>query len=268
MRGFPTVKMSELSWPEYRDLLTRGAPIVLPIGSVEQHGPHLPLGTDWMVVRELCRRVAVAIGGICAAPIIYGYRSHLRTGGGDAFPGTTNLSGATFTSAVREILSEFVRHGAGRLLVVNGHYENEWFAREACHLAAGDAAASGHEVRIVVLNWWDPGDDKYIASIYPADEPMRPELQHASWVETSMVLHLFPDLVRQDAYPPDEVAKYPPYDVFPSHFEWLPTSGAQSVVSTSTEKAGQALVEHYVAASLLPPGPSSPHRRLPRNRQF
>jgi creatinine amidohydrolase len=247
MRGSPTVEMSELSWPEYRDLLAQGAPIVLPIGSVEQHGPHLPLGTDWMVVRELCRRVAAAIGGISAAPIIYGYKSHLRTGGGDVFPGTTNLSGAILTSVVREILSEFVRHGAGRLLVVNGHYENEWFAREACDLAADDAAASGQEVRIVFLNWWDPGDDKYIASIYPADEPMRPELQHASWVETSMVLHLFPDLVRRDSYPPDEVAKYPPYDVFPSRFEWLPTSGAQSVVSTSTEEAGRALVEHYVA---------------------
>jgi creatinine amidohydrolase len=247
MTDTPIVDMSQLTWTEYRDRLGGGCPVVLPVGAVEQHGPHLPLGTDWMVVQEICREVAVAIGGVAAPPVIYGYKSHLRTGGGDLFPGTTNLSGAALTTVVSEILGEFIRHGARQLLVVNGHYENEWFVREACDLAADAGLGGARQPRIVFLNWWDPGDDGYIATIYPSKEPMRPELQHASWVETSMMLHLFPELVRRDAYPPDELAKYPPYDVFPSNFEWLPPSGAQSAISPSTKEAGRALVEHYVA---------------------
>lgn len=241
------VDMSQLTWPEYRDRLAEGCPVVLPVGAVEQHGPHLPLGTDWMVVQEICRQVAVSIGGIAAPAVVYGYKSHLRTGGGDLFPGTTNLSGAALTGVVSEILGEFIRHGARQLLVVNGHYENEWFVREACDLAADAGLAGGRRPHIVLLNWWDPGDDDYIATFYPSKEPMRPELQHASWVETSMMLHLFPELVRRDAYPADELAKYPPYDVFPSNFDWLPPSGAQSAISLSSDDAGKALVEHYVA---------------------
>src|SRR4051794_6264437 len=139
------VDMSELTWPEYRDLIARNAPITVPLGSVEQHGPHLPLGTDWMLITEMCRRVARAIDGIVAPPVMYGYKSHLRTGGGDAFPGTVNLSAATYTAVLLEVLSELIRHGATRLLVINGHSENEWFAREACDRAAAHATADGKE---------------------------------------------------------------------------------------------------------------------------
>src|SRR3954451_6552319 len=155
-----SVDMSELTWPEYRDLIAAGASVTVPLGSVEQHGPHLPLGTDWMLITELCRRVASAIDGVVAPPLTYGYKSHVRTGGGDAFPGTINLSAATYTAMLREVLSELLRHGATRLLVINGHGENEWFAREACDLAAADAAVARKDVRIVLMNFWAGADGR------------------------------------------------------------------------------------------------------------
>jgi creatinine amidohydrolase len=241
-----SLDMSELTWPEYRDLIANGAAVIVPLGSVEQHGPHLPLGTDWMLINEICHRVAGAIDGIVAPPLMYGYKSHLRTGGGDTFPGTVNLSAATYTAVVREVLSELLRHGATRVLAINGHGENEWFAREACHLAATDAADAGNDVRIVLLNFWAGADGRYIASLYPGPGRWRPKLEHAAWVETSMLLHVLPEHVRQDAYPPDEVADFPDYDVFPSRSDWIPASGSQSPVGGSSADAGQAIVEHYV----------------------
>jgi creatinine amidohydrolase len=263
--------MSELTWPEYRDLIAQGAPIAVPLGSVEQHGPHLPLGTDWMLITELCRRVAREIGGIVAPPLLYGYKSHMRTGGGDGFPGTINLSAATYTATVREVLSELVRHRATRLLVINGHSENEWFAREACDLAAADAAAGGREVRIVLMNFWAGADGRYIAGLYPGPGRWRPKVEHAAWVETSMLLHLLPEQVRQDAYPPDEVAEFPDYDVFPERSGWIPASGSQSPVGGSSREAGQAIADHYVdnlvaAARVELDLPAETSTRTERNR--
>jgi creatinine amidohydrolase len=240
------VNMTDLTWREYRDLIARSVPITVPLGSVEQHGPHLPLGTDWMLITELCRRVARAIDGIVAPPLMYGYKSHLRTGGGDAFPGTINLSASTYTAMVREVLSELLRHGATRLLVINGHGENEWFAREACDLAGAEATANGKEVRIVLMNFWAGADGRYIAGLYPGPGRWQPKLEHAAWVETSMLLQLLPEHVRLDAYPPDEVADFPDYDVFPSRSGWIPASGSQSPVGGSSAEAGRAIVEHYV----------------------
>ena len=238
--------MSQLTWPEYRDLLSDGAPVLLPVGAMEQHGPHLPLGTDWQLAQEMCSRVAAEIGGIVAPAITYGYKSHLRTGGGDRFPGSTNLSGGTLTALVHEVLSEFARHGAQRLLVLLGHGENEWFAREACDLAARDAAAAGREVQIMLVGYWEVRDPGFIATIYPVDEPLVPQLQHAAWTETSMMLHAFPDLVRRSEFPPDEKAMFHPYDVFPEPMDVVPPSGVFSATSMATEESGRALISHTV----------------------
>jgi creatinine amidohydrolase len=239
--------MSRLTWPEYAARLGARKPVLLPVGAIEQHGPHLPLGTDAMVVTEISNRVADAIDGIVATPLSYGYKSHLRTGGGDFFPGTVNLTGATFTALAREVLAEHVRHGATRLMVINGHAENAWFLREACDLVGHEQATISNQTRILYANFWSGADAKLVADLYPGPGAWRPELQHAAWVETSMALHLFGDAVDSDALPEDETAHFPPYDVFPADSTGHPPSGSQSATSGSTAQAGEALVEHYVS---------------------
>ena len=65
-----SVMMSELSWPEYkRRIEEEDAIILLPVGAVEQHGYHLPLGTDWIMATEMSRRAAERVGGIVAPPV-------------------------------------------------------------------------------------------------------------------------------------------------------------------------------------------------------
>ena len=89
-----SVMMSDLSWPEYkRRLEEEDAIILLPVGAVEQHGYHLPLGTDWIMATEMSRRAAERVGGIVAPPVMYAYKSQIRSGGGNHFCGTTSLDG-------------------------------------------------------------------------------------------------------------------------------------------------------------------------------
>src|SRR3546814_18567694 len=81
----------ELPWPEYDRRVRDGAvPILLPIGSMEQHGHHMPMHVDVLLPVEFARRVAVAVGALVAPPFTYGYKSHQKSGGGTPLPRTTN----------------------------------------------------------------------------------------------------------------------------------------------------------------------------------
>ena len=136
-----TVFMAEMSWMEYRERLAGdGAVVLLPAGALEQHGPHLPLGTDAILATEMARRAAERVDGIVAPALTYGYKSQPRTGGGNHFCGTTSLDGGTLTATVRDLVRELARHGARRIAVIDGHYENQMFLTEGIDLAVRDAA--------------------------------------------------------------------------------------------------------------------------------
>src|SRR3546814_12883906 len=81
----------ELPWPEYERRVRDGAvPILLPIGSMEQHGHHMPMHVDVLLPVEFARRVAGEVGALVAPPFTYGYKSHQKSGGGNHLPGTTS----------------------------------------------------------------------------------------------------------------------------------------------------------------------------------
>ena len=130
------VHMNRMSWVQYRERVsTTNAPVFLPVGALEQHGPHLPLGTDAMLATGIAAGAAAAVGGIVAPALSYGYKSQPKCGGGQHFCGTTSLDAATLIGQVRDTIREFVRHGVERLVLVNGHYENQWFLIEGVDLA-------------------------------------------------------------------------------------------------------------------------------------
>lgn len=235
--------MGEMTWPEYRDALAAGSWVMLPVGSVEQHGPHLPLLTDSMIVREVCTTAASTLEGVVVAePLPYGYTSQPRTGGGPHFPGTTNLTGTTFIAVVTDLVGELVRHGASRVAVVNGHFENDWFLREACD----QVSRWTPEARLVLLNAWGTSPPGTFADLHPDGGPLASEQEHAGWVETSMMLHLFPDAVRQDLIPTHGTPTLPRYDVFPADPSWLPDSGSLSRAQGASAEAGRLLVDRNV----------------------
>ena len=93
-----TVVMSEMTWPEYEQALKDNPVVFIPTGAVEQHGPHLPMGVDYMLPMAIARDVAENVGGIVAAPVTYGYKSMPRSGGGPFFPGSRQGTGQTYPS--------------------------------------------------------------------------------------------------------------------------------------------------------------------------
>ncbi len=84
-----SVMMGDMTWPEVAEALGRDPVVFLPTGTVEQHGPHLPLGVDYRVPQAICAEAARAVGGLLALPVVYGYKSLPRSGGGPFFPGST-----------------------------------------------------------------------------------------------------------------------------------------------------------------------------------
>jgi creatinine amidohydrolase len=99
--------------------------LILPVGAVEQHGPHLPLTVDIDIAEALATELAQRLGGYLAAGIVYSARSLPQSGGGPSFPGTIAVRGTTLIEYFTDVLAAYIRCGARSLVVVNGHYENE-----------------------------------------------------------------------------------------------------------------------------------------------
>ncbi|MET3791714.1 creatininase [Aquamicrobium terrae] len=239
-----SVFAAELSWPDYEARVRDGAtPILLPTGSMEQHGHHMPMNVDVLLPVEFARRVAGRIDALVAPPFTYGYKSHQKSGGGNHLPGTTSLDGATLVAALRDVIKEFARHGVRRICLFNGHFENSWFIAEGIDLALRELKWGGiDDMKIVVLSYWDFVDKPTIARLYP-DGFTGWDLEHGGVLETSLMLALYPDLVRIDRAIHHEPASFPPYDVYPARPEWTPASGTLSSPREASAEKGEILLD-------------------------
>lgn len=223
MRG--SVAVSDLTWVEYQESIARQAVVVLPVGALEQHGLHLPMGTDSFIVEAIGRRVAQRIGGLVLPTVTYGARSLPRSGGGDQFPGTTNLDGTTLMALIRDIVREQARHNVNRLVVLAGHAENDPFVVEGAELGRRDAGAISPE--ILVVGWWHVVPEAALAPIFPEGFPGW-DLEHAARIETAMMLALAPGSVRTEALADIDHIVTPPYVRFPTPRGVVPSQGSLS----------------------------------------
>jgi creatinine amidohydrolase len=236
------VHMNRMSWQQYRARITASkGPVFLPVGALEQHGPHLPLGTDALLATAIAAGAAAAVGGIVAPALSYGYKSQPKCGGGQHFCGTTSLDAATLIGQVRDAIREFARHGVERLVLINGHYENQWFLIEGIDLGLRECGVS--PLSVMRLEYWDFCTESTLAAIFPNGFPGF-ALEHAAVIETSMMLHLHPELVRVDLIPGEPPADFPPYDMYPPRTDWVPASGVlSSARGASAEKGARICTE-------------------------
>ena len=95
------VKIENMDWVSYHELTKKGAcKIILPIGAIEQHGPHMSLNPDVLIPSYIAEKVAEKAGNMLVAPAIsYGYKSQVKSGGGNFFPGTTCVTPDSMVSA-------------------------------------------------------------------------------------------------------------------------------------------------------------------------
>ena len=235
---------SELTWPDYDAAVQNGqTPILIPIGSMEQHGHHMPLHVDVLLPAEFARRVAVEIGALVAPPFTYGYKSHQKSGGGNHLPGTTSLDGATLVSALKDVVKEFARHGVRKICLVNGHFENSWFIVEGIDLALRELRWDGvTDVKVVVLSYWDFVHKEAIEKLYPAGFQGW-DVEHGGVLETSLMLALYPHLVQLERAVDHPAATFPPYDVYPVKPEWTPSSGTLSSPKEALVEKGDILLD-------------------------
>ncbi|MHB1691055.1 MAG: creatininase [Thiomonas sp.] len=245
------VMMDRMSWMAYRDRIAEDSPVMfLPCGALEQHGPHLPLGTDALLATAVAAGAAARLDGIVAPALSYGYKSQPKCGGGQHFPGTTSLDASSLIQITRDVIREFARHGVRKLVVVVGHYENQWFVTEGIDLALRELGP-GSPLRVMRLEYWDFLTEQTLANVFPHGFPGF-ALEHAAVIETSLMLHHHPELVRMDLLPDDGPAQFPPYDIYPPRPAWVPPSGVLSSARGADAAKGaamsQELTERLVAA--------------------
>ncbi|MGL4574157.1 MAG: creatininase family protein [Burkholderiaceae bacterium] len=191
-----------LTWKEIADMPDKAnVVIVLPVGSIEQHGPHLSCAVDTQiaagVIGHALARLPDSVPAYAMAPITYGKsEEHIH------FPGTVTLTGPTMLAMMNEIGESVYRSGFRKLLLVNGHGGQpqimEMSAREL-RIRHGDFIVVPH------FTWRVP----HVASKFLSEKEKRLAM-HAGHAETAIVMALAPDTVHMDR----AVASYPPE--FPS----------------------------------------------------
>jgi creatinine amidohydrolase len=170
--------LAESTWTDIRDADADIA--VLPVGSTEQHGPHAPLGVDYMTAEAIAEEGAARYSekasneAVVAPTIPVGIAEEHRD-----FEGTLWVSEDTFRSYVRETIESLAHHGLDRVVVVNGHGGNVDALRELCGRVTRDETAYA-----VPFTWFDAVTTE--------------EMGHGGPAETSFMRHLRPELVHED----------------------------------------------------------------------
>ena len=236
--------MPDMTGPEIERLLG-GVPVLLPVGSLEQHGPHLPVDTDEAIARAFALAIAAEVGAMVAPGLGYGYRSQPASGGGEIFAATTSLSGQVLCDAVHDVLCALVRHGQSEFALINGHYENAAFLVEA----ASRTVLEHPETRVVLLNWWEVADQHRLDAIFSGQFPGW-AAEHAGVVETSLMMHLDRHRVREDLIEKRMASVDPPrFTILPERPGLVDGSGVLRTADGSSAAIGEAIFLHVVDRS-------------------
>jgi len=171
--------LADVSWTDARDADADLA--LLPVGSTEQHGPHAPLGVDAIAAEGIARETADRRDDVLVAPTIpVGVAEEHR-----AFDGTLWVTEDTLRAYVGDVLRSLAHHDVDGVVVVNGHGGNVDALREVCGRVTRDG-----DLYAVAYTWFDAVDPDEVGL----------SLGHGGPVETSLVCHLRPDLVREERY--------------------------------------------------------------------
>lgn len=238
--------MRNMTWYEFNERKDKDV-VILPIGSVEQHGPHLPLYTDTIISEGFSNLLGERINGIVMPSINYGYKSQPASGGGPLFPGTIDLNGATLVALVKDILEELIRDSVKNIVLINSHFENQAFLLEAIDLVSRTMPKG---TKIVMMSWWDLISQKTIDKVFDEVEFPGWALEHAAITETSLILKFAPELVHMERLVDEKIDEAPTYQVYPIPSDLVPQSGLLSTVRTSSKEKGDLIIEEALEAMI------------------
>ncbi|HWE64384.1 MAG TPA: creatininase family protein [Chloroflexota bacterium] len=174
----------DLSWPELRDLAATDPVVVLPVGTTEQHGPHLPLSTDYLTAGTIAHAAVAELypHALVMEAVPYSFNEHHMD-----FPGTITIDVHTIIDYIAAIGTSVAHHGFRHLVLFNGHGSNVPFLDVAARMITNRS-----EAVCALASWWSllkPEDLAWRESPFPGG------FSHGCEAETSLLLGIAPDLV-------------------------------------------------------------------------
>ena len=179
------VRWEHLTWPEAREAASKLNAVIIPVGAIEQHGPHLPLAVDTLIGEA----VALAVSALTAVPVVPALTYGVSASHGD-FGGTIALRPETMIHVVEDVIDSLYERGIRQFILLNGHIWNNG----VLDVSAEKLRVRHRDARVRALGY---------VTLYPGPEVdghvrYGRALMHANYFETSVMLHLYPELVRMD----------------------------------------------------------------------
>ena len=225
--------------------------VLLPLGAIEQHGPHLSVTTDTDIVTEIAKSAESRLPDdilLCPALAFGSSNHHL------AFGASISISPALYTQLIVEIVESLLKSGFTKIVLLNGHGGNITPVKQALSILSNQYDATLNPT-IALATYWE-----LAGKIFAGEAPMEsPALSHACEYETSLMLHLFPGKVFMEnveraarpmsngyiAWEDDE-----PYRgiTVVKQTEFISSNGCSGEPQLATKEKGQHLFEHAVNA--------------------
>lgn len=226
--------MSQLTMPEFEAALTKTRTVIVPFGSVEEHGPHLPLSTDTMHAQEVATRAAALYPLLVAPPVHYGLCRSTSE-----HPGTISISSNTIRALALDVGKELFRQGCRQLILLTGHAGG---THVAALIEAGEQLLRElPEIRVAVVNVLDLLRE---ASKQAPDLVRTPNDSHAGEVETAIMLAAHPELVSGTASA--EWPAFPKFILSRRKRKFWP-GGVWGDPAAATSEKGEKILSHEVS---------------------
>ncbi|QYN39487.1 creatininase family protein [Pseudonocardia sp. DSM 110487] len=179
------VLWEHLTWPEADETAAACDAVIVPVGATEQHGPHLPLSVD----TRICEAVALGVSALTGVPVVPPLAYGVSGSHGD-FGGTVALRPETLIAMVEDVVDSLHARGIRQFVLLNGHIWNNG----SLDVSAEKLRVRHPDSRVRALGY---------VTMYPGPEvdghvQYGRGLMHANYFETSVMLHLYPELVRMD----------------------------------------------------------------------
>jgi creatinine amidohydrolase len=179
------IRWEELTWPEANQAAAAFRAVIIPVGAIEQHGPHLPLAVDTL----LGTAVALGVSALTGVPVVPALCYGVSASHGD-FAGTISLRPETMISVVEDVIDSLYERGIRQFIMLNGHIWNNG----ALDVSAEKLRVRHRDARVRALGY---------VTMYPGAEidgrvRYGRALMHANYFETSVMLHLYPELVHME----------------------------------------------------------------------
>jgi creatinine amidohydrolase len=220
----------DLTMPGFDALQQTSQTVILPLGTLEEHGPHLPMGTDTFHALEVVRRVAKRRPLLVAPPLFYGMCRSTRE-----HPGTVSISGDALRALLLSLGREFYRQGGRNLVFISGHAGGTHIS--AVVEAAECLLAELPEAKIAVVNLLE------LLREVLADQPDLVQTRgdaHAGEVETAIMMAAYPHLVQGTA--PEEWPGFPKYVLVRDKRRYWP-GGVWGNPGPATAAQGEAILQ-------------------------